>query len=233
MKNPWEKFIEDFDEKNLILEEEKAVIDKFNQNVNETYKIHTEIMPAPFMGNVKTAPILLLVLNPGYDEKEEENGFYKDCKHFWKSEIQHIQSIPELPLFCLDEKYISYSDYWAKKLKPLTLITSKEKVAKNICKIQFFPYHSKKFKSITKKILVENGFDKYLPSQQYNFELVKKAMERNSIIIILRSKKMWFEAIPELEKYENLHVTKSYLNTILSENNLLEAFPKIVNILNK
>jgi hypothetical protein len=233
MKNPWIEFVENLDETNLVLKEDKAVIDTFNQSANDTFKVHTEIMPAPFMGNVQSAPILLLLLNPGYDEKEEIKGYYKKYKPFWKNEIQHIRSIPELPLFCLDEKYIEYSDYWNNKLKPLTLKKNKEKVAKNICKIQFFPYHSQKFKSISKKIFVKDGTDNYLKSQKYNFYLVEKAMERNALIIILRSRKMWFEAIPKLEKYENLYFTNSYLNTILSENNLGETFPKIINILNK
>lgn len=233
MKNPWIEFVKNLDETNLVLKEDKAVIDKFNRSANETFKVHTEIMPAPFMGNVQSAPILLLLLNPGYDDKEEIKGFYKKYKPFWKNEIQHTQSIPELPLFCLDDKYIEYSDYWNNKLKPLTIISSKEKVAENICKIQFFPYHSKKFKPISKKIYATEGIDNYLKSQKYNFYLVKKAMERKAIIIILRSKKMWFEAIPKLEKYENLYFTNSYLNTILSENNLSKTFPKIVNILNK
>ena len=53
-------------------------------------------------------------------------------------------------------------------------------------------------------------------------------MSRNAIIIITRSKKIWFKAIPELEKYQNLYFTNSYLNTIISENNLPKAFPKIL-----
>jgi hypothetical protein len=232
MENPWIEIVGNLDETNFVLKEDKAVIDKFNQSANETFKVHTEIMPAPFMGNVHNAPIMLLLLNPGYDENEEINGYYKEYKPFWKNEIQHIQSIPELPLFCLDEKYIEYSNYWSNKLKPLTLITSKEMVAKKICKVQFFPYHSQKFKSISKKILIKEGIDNYLKSQKYNFYLVEKAMERNAVIIILRSRKMWFEAIPKLEKYENLYFTNSYLNTILSKNNLSETFPKIINILN-
>ena len=233
MKNPWIEFVEKLDDANLVIKEEQVVIEKFNQNATDTFKVHSEIMPAPFMGNVQTAPIVLLMLNPGYDQEEELKGYYKEYKSFWKNEIQHIQSIPELPLFCLDEQYINYSNYWGKKLKPLTSITSKEKVAKNICKIQFFPYHSKKFKAISKKILDKEGFENYLPSQKYNFHLVNEAMRRNAIIIILRSRIMWFKAIPELKEYKNLHFTNSYLNTILSEGNLSETFPKIVNILNK
>ena len=77
MKNPWIEFVENLDETNLILKEDKAIIDEFNQSANETFKVHTEIMPAPFMGNVQSAPILLLLLNPGYDEKEQIKGYYK------------------------------------------------------------------------------------------------------------------------------------------------------------
>ena len=231
MKNPWLEFVNELNEKNLVLKEEQVIIEKFNQKAAEQFKIRLEIMPAPFMGNVQTSPIVLLMLNPGYDKEEELKGYYKEYMPYWKNEIQHIQSIPELPLFCLDEQYITYSNYWEKKLKPLTSISSREKVAKSISKIQFFPYHSQKFKAISKKILNQEGYDDYLPSQKYNFHLVKEAMKRDSIIIILRSRKMWFEAIPELKEYKNLHFTKSYLNTILSENNLSVTFPKIVNVL--
>ena len=128
----------------------------------------------------------------------------------------------------MDEQYSKSSDYWVKKLKPLTSISTNEKVAKNICTIQFFPYHTQKYKSIHKILFKEKDFDNYLPSQKYNFQLVKDAISRNAIIIIARSKKIWFEAIPELENYENLHFTNSYLNTIMSENNLPSAFPEIL-----
>jgi len=234
MKNPWLNFVKNLDDKNLVLDEEKIVIEKFNRKAKENFKIHTEIMPAPFMGNVKSAPIVLLTLNPGYDKNEEFGEFgnyYEVYKPFWKNEIQHIKSIPELPLFCLDEEYIRFSNYWNTKLKPLILISSKQKVAKNICKIQFFPYHSQKFKNISKVILREEGFD-FLTSQKYNFNLVKQAMERNAVIIILRSKKLWLDAIPELNDYKNLRFTNNYRNTIISEGNLPKSFTEIGNILN-
>ena len=153
MKNPWLEFVNELNEKNLVLKEEQVIIEKFNQKAAEQFKIRLEIMPAPFMGNVQTSPIVLLMLNPGYDKEEVSNDYYKEYTPYWKNEIQHISSIPELPLFCLDEKYITYSNYWAKKLKPLTSISSREKVAKSISLIQFFPYHSKKFNAISKKIL--------------------------------------------------------------------------------
>ena len=233
MENPWKKLIEEINEegfnKNYVLKEEQSIVEKFNQkNNNDLFKIHTEIMPAPFMGDVDKAPVVILMLNPGYTKEEDRVGYYNKYKDWWKMEIQHIHKFPDLPLFCLDEEYAKSSDYWIKKLKPLTSVSSNEKVARTICKIQFFPYHTEKYKNIYSNLLTEEGFGDYLPSQKYNFQLVMNAMNRNAIIIITRSKKMWFKAIPELEKYENLYLTNSYLNTIISENNLPKAFPKIL-----
>lgn len=230
MKNPWLEFVTNLDDNNLVLKQDREIIEKFNNQTNETYKVHTDIMPAPFMGNVLESPIVLLTLNPGYDEKEDERNYYKDYKSYWINEIQHLHSVSELPLFCLDEKYIESSDYWLKKFMPLISFTSKEKVANNISIIQFFPYHTKKYKNIPKRLLDGN-----LESQNYNFQLVRQAIERKAIIIILRGRKYWFQsdAVPELEKYQNTHFTNSYLNTILSEKNLGGTFKEMVEILNR
>lgn len=237
--NPWLKLIEEINNPNFdnnhVLRQEQSIVEEFNEKINnDLYKIHTQIMPSPFMGDVYNASVVILMLNPGYDPKEDiisdEDGlnYYNRYKDWWKKEIQHIHTKPNLPFFALDEQYSKSSDYWVKKLKPLTSISTNEKVARDICTIQFFSYHSQKYKSIHKKLIKEAGFDNYLPSQKYNFQLVKDAISRNAIIIIARSKKIWFEAIPELAKYENLHFTNSYLNTIISKNNLPSAFPKIL-----
>ena len=82
MENPWLEFVKNLDDNNLVLEQEKEIIEKFNNSTNETYKVHTEIMPAPFMGNVLTSPIVLLTLNPGYDEKEEEKNYIRKERYY-------------------------------------------------------------------------------------------------------------------------------------------------------
>ena len=229
LHNPWAKMANDENRNSFILKEEKAIIEKFNNRVIEKFKIHTDIFPAPFMGNVFTAPVMILVLNPGYDKDERECGYYEKYQDWWLEQIQHITPQPEFPLFCLDDEYITFSDYWDNKLKPLINIVGKKKVSENICKVQLFPYHSKNFKPLFKKLLKEENFQNYLPSQLYSFELVKKAMKRNAIIIIPRSRNHWFEAIPELKDYENKYFTNSYGNIILSKDNLDEnAFENII-----
>ena len=226
MKNPWTEFQSNPKQDYLVLEADKVVVDRFNEKAIEKFRIHTEIMPAPFMGNVFEAEVLLLLLNPGFDEEEEEKDYYNQYRHYWENEIQHIHSIPSLPLFCLEDSYIKFSNYWKKKLNYLIQATSKEKVAQNIALVQFFPYHTKKYNDVPKRI-----FSGYLESQKYNFDLVRKAIERKATIILLRGKRQWFEAVDGLEKYENLYFTNSPLNTTLTKKNL-KSFDDIVEKLN-
>ncbi|MFW6450408.1 MAG: hypothetical protein ACOCZ6_05120, partial [Nanoarchaeota archaeon] len=113
--------------------------------------------------------------------------------------------------------------YWSDKLK---FFLSSEKDYLNLSKIisciEYFPYHSKNYKP-QKNILY---------SQKYNFYLVRNAIKRNAIIILMRGKKEWLNAVPELKKYNNLFYTKSPQNVILSPNNLYgDSFYKIKEII--
>lgn len=135
IENPWLTLAADRSRKDYILKEEQSIISKFNAKVGEEYKIHTSIFPAPFMGNVHTAPVIILVLNPGYDEKEEEIGYYRNYEFWWLKQIQHISPVEDLPLFYLDDEYIKQSPYWMQKLQPLIDRVGREIVARNVGKI--------------------------------------------------------------------------------------------------
>jgi len=77
MKNPWKKLPK---QNNFyVLEEDAEIINQFNEyiknyKVDEKYRIHTEIMPAPFMGDILNSKIVILTLNPGFDNTENRNG---------------------------------------------------------------------------------------------------------------------------------------------------------------
>lgn len=226
MKNPWTEFLDNSKQDYLILNDDRLVVDQFNEKAKEEHRIHTEIMPAPFMGNVLDSPVLLLLLNPGFDEEEERKDYYNHYRPYWEKEIQHEHSVPDLPLFCLEDKYTQFSDYWKRRLRFLIEATSKEKVAQNIALVQFFPYHTKKYKDISKRISSD-----YLTSQKYNFYLVEKAIKRDATIIMLRGKKQWFEAIPSLMNYKNVFFTNSNRNTYLSKGNM-KNFDEIIKKIN-
>ncbi len=230
LKNPWLEMANNTARENFVIKEEQAIISKFNERVKDEYKIHSSIFSAPFMGNVESATVIILMLNPGYDKDEDVDGtnYYKKYENWWMQQIQHILPYPELPLFCLEKEYITNSSYWEEKLQPVIEIAGRKTVAKNIAKIQYFPYHSRKFKALHKSLLKEENIN-YLPTQEYNFQLVRNAMKRDAMIVIPRSSKYWYAAIPELVFYQNKYFTNSYGNIIFSEKNLsISTFDKLI-----
>lgn len=236
MENPWKNH--DFNSDGNILKADLNIINEFNKlqsslgdSKNEYYRIHEELFPAPFMGDVFNAKIILLMLNPGYEENEASKNYYSKYRDAW---IKHITSQPDSrpPLFCFEKEYIKDSDYWYKKLIHLTPkhLSDDQKfdiIKHNVAVIQYMPYHSLKFKNIPKKFYKKEV--KYLISQEYNFYIVNKAIERNALILVLRGKKLWEEAIPLLDKkHGHVGYTNSPQNITLTEKNLGEFYPEVM-----
>jgi len=83
-----------------------------------------------------------------------------------------------------------------------------------------FPYHSKKYRSLRRM----------LPSQYYSFDLVRRAIKRRVLIVLMRSRARWLSAIPELSGY-GYYELSSPQNGALTPRNLSEGFDRIVEIL--
>lgn len=233
--NPWYSLVEDYKKSNsnldsFILKSEQEIIKKFNANQkDEKYLIKEKIRPCPYKGDIHNAPIIILGLNPGYS-KQESQEFYtnKDFDLWTMNNLVHHYTPEYKPFFALEQEFITFSKYWYEKLKSLIDIFGQDLVADSCCLVEYFPYHSEKFKSINKSI-----YPDYLPSQKYTFELVKQAMERNAIILITRSKNLWCEAVEGLEHYPNTFIGNSYLNPVVSPNNYPKDFDKIVSAIEK
>ena len=83
----------------------------------------------------------------------------------------------------------------------------------NIFVIEYFPYHS------------AGGFvfPKYLPSYGYSNFLVKKAIEEEKLIIIMRKEELWYERIDGLKGYANKLLLRNHQRVWLSPGNLCRA----------
>lgn len=175
--------------------------------------------------------MVLLSLNPGYAPKEDE-------KHQLTSKFMGIcrkslahKKIP-YPFYFLDPKLEGEKSgpghrWWKRKLNSLIqhLNLNEDEallwLSRNLFCIEYFPYRSRNYHHMKEP----------LDSQKYNFELARSAMRRRAHIILTRSKRHWFEAVPELESYTNLHILKNPRNPTISQGNLPEAFLKIVSVL--
>ena len=245
-ENPWEslsskpnnngEYILGIDEK--IIKELEKQLDK-----QEKYKLHLKLLPEPFIGD-PDAPVYLLNLNPGFDKndliKDMKRKEYIDCIR----ENHKMQKSREYPFYFLNPKLAGTggSQWWKEgrqikrkdgkkgkippRLGQLLIKYDAKFLSKNIFCVEYFPYHSK---SYSKKMKVK--------SQDYNIDLIKKAIKDKKIFIIMRKEKELYLLIPELEKHRAngmVFSCSSKSNPCITEKNIgSDGFKKITNILNK
>ena len=126
------------------------------------------------------------------------------------------------PFYYLDPVLnYSGSKWWAKRLRPLIEATSLNDVTNNVFCIEYFGYHSSKF-----------GHERLkLTSMEYGFQLVRRAIERNALIVMMRAKKHWESAVPDLVTYNRVFGLRSSRNITISPKNCPEGFDQIVTVI--
>ncbi|HKD76960.1 MAG TPA: hypothetical protein VKB76_15750, partial [Ktedonobacterales bacterium] len=83
--------------------------------------------------------------------------------------------------------------------------------------IEYFPYHSAKF-----------HFNGRVPSQQFSFDLVNQAFKRDAIVIQMRSKRQWIEAVPALQNYQHYFTLNNPQNVTISMGNCPVGYQAII-----
>ena len=148
----------------FILGDEKRAVDEFNFRVEEIYSIRPELIPEPYLGD-PNAPVVLLNKNPGFDAREIP--FHTTDEAFISASRANLLHQPlEYPFYLLDPtlKGSLGQKWWMKRLKAPVRVAGIQMVAKKLFCVEYFPYHSIRFKSM--------GI--ILQSQQYSFPLSGK-----------------------------------------------------------
>jgi hypothetical protein len=91
-----------------------------------------------------------------------------------------------------------------------------ETVARDILCVEFFPYHSHKHSQAPR-----------LPSQDYTLSLVQAAIDRDAVVVVLRSVRRWTEAVPALANYKRRFILQSAQNVTISLRNCPLGFEEI------
>jgi hypothetical protein len=198
-------------------------IKSFNDKVKENFKYKLDLLPEPYIGNLD-AKIIVLALNPGFNE----NDIYYHSKETFKliHQINITQDNTEFPFYYLNPilKEMPGSVWWHNKLHWLIDKFEPKTISKSICCLQYTPYHSKEFK-YTKETL---------ETQKFTKKILESHMKRNSLIVLMRSRKIWTELCPALQEYKNVIKMKNPRNPTFSPVNLDEnAYDQILNIISK
>ena len=196
MRNPWDSLPR---RAPYLLRLDAPYIRVHNQqkDLNEGHRIVLDEPPEPFLGPID-APIVVLQLNPGV-----ALGLKPRERHAVLTGLSDPQSITSHAL-------IEYRNtWWGRLIKSHTRDTPLGRIATRIQSIEYFPYRSTSF-----------GFGHLrVPSQEFGFQLARKALQRRAEIVITRGARFWYGAVPELFENRQVHVVKNLRSASLSEAN--------------
>jgi hypothetical protein len=213
VRNPWLQLPE---RPPYVLADDQALVDVFNRNASVDHAIHVKHLPEPFLGR-PDAPLVVLGLNPGHNPLDYR--WHIEPEFVRRSRANLVHGKLEYPFYLLDPALQPPGNrWWTRKFRRLIEATDLESVARSVLCVEYFPYHSKRFGHRRLK----------LASQGYSYWLVEQAMERDAVIVMMRSKKLWFGAIPALASYARLHHTRSVQNPTISSRNLPAGFAEVV-----
>jgi hypothetical protein len=156
---------------------------------------------------------MILQLNPSYSSREfdgprDSERLQRDLDSLKDESHNHLG--------------VALKDgWWAPRLGQLVSDLGRDLLARSICSVEFFPYRSRHF---------AHGQVR-LPSQGYTFSLVRKALERDALLLVTRNFQLWVSAIPELHARRNEVVIelKNPRNSYFSERNMpTGAYGRIV-----
>jgi hypothetical protein len=189
---------------------------------NRKYRLRIDVPPAPFSG-LHSAPLVVLLANPLYDDRAQK---YYAQPNFRKRSLESVTTKGGIPFFTLTDEFRELQDgnkpdWWRQHTQKLAEeIGGYDELSKKLLAIDLHGYHSAKWTAPLYNY----------PSQEFNFHLVREAMEREAMILVARCQKNWFASIPELRDYENLIPRlNSPRNVSLTKDNMPEGdFGRIV-----
>ena len=213
-KNPW---LDLPSKPPYVLADDKEQVDEFNAQPRRDPKhvLQSDILPEAFVGS-KDAPVVLLSNNPGYGKKARHKRKPKFQARMRKN-LCHEKL--KYPFVHLDPKFPVMGVWWERKLKYLHCIFTREAIARSLLNVPYFPYPSNRFAHRRVEV----------PSQEYTFHLVREAMKRGAVIVLMRRRDIWLKKLPGLKKYRRAFAVKNTQNPTLNPGNLQEgAFEAIV-----
>lgn len=238
-QNVWESITEENGK--YFASSDKIFLNKIQENtkykmLDDDLKLDLSVIPLHFIGDIYNAKVLVLNLNPGIDEKYL--SFYNENKEYQEKIFNNL-TFKDTKFFEFDYYTENNEGYWS-RLSFLFSDKYSEKIVrnesgdntedldmyftKNIALVEFFPYHSKKFsgiKDIYKSTVKE--MKKYLPSQQFVFNIIRDRIEKENVIILFsRATTEWIKAIPEIKSYNKVYKCSNPLNPSFKLNHILK-----------
>jgi len=200
---------------------DRSSIDQYNHStLNGDVKVVVGSIPEPFIGNPQSAKVVLLSLNPGHSEHDAKAHSDADFRGAMMRNLRH--EAQECPFYGLNPKFAwtACGIWWRGHTRRLHEVgLSWEAISEGLLVVEWFPYHSKRSGLPVNPVCA---------SQYYSFHLAKE-MVASRIVLGMRSKKHWINAVPAVQ---NVPFLKNPQNPHISPANTgTELFDQIVQAL--
>ena len=183
----------------------------------------TDQMPVPFNG-ARDAAVVFLTLNPGGSSKPDVSAYYREqCR-------KRLTFETTVPFMTFDDEFAATpgAEYWHARMQRLIeavggrdVVRGKDIVRRNILVLQYFPYQSKTYKPLKAT----------LPSQHFGFELCRKAIRDQRLIVFLRNRTLWTKAVSELASVHAVELRNPRSPYVTPKNIPGDGFDRIVTAL--
>jgi len=187
-------------------------------------RLHLSLLPSPYCGDLRTADIVVLLLNPGLGLTD----YYSEtCMPQFRHQLQKMLAQDftgmEFPFVFLDPKYCWHGGFhwWEQKLRDVTTIIARKKfhgryldalrsMSKRLASLELIPYHSSSFNA--------HRLIKKLPSVRAAKQFVRRTLKEirdEKTIIVTRQVKSWELPgdTPNLIIYEGGHTRGASLGS--------------------
>jgi len=174
-----------------VLSSDRPFVEAFNKHADEAKRLDLDLLPEPFIGN-RSAPLVVLGLNPGWSEQNSENYSTPARPH---AILANLRDEPEGQVhYALTPEFAStpVGEWWRRCFRWIVLAGQPlEHLARSVLSVEFHGYHSRSFASMPIT----------LPSQWFGFSLVEQAITRGATVVMTRGRREWEVAVPELMSY--------------------------------
>ncbi len=226
-----------------VCEDDRPFIEAYNEKAkHEPTKFNLHVPAYPWYGNPLTAKVIVLSLNPGYDDKESTiariiQNLPQRLTEGYTEHLRKMLTFETAGFLPSDEKRdgISYRDlanlhqrwYWETRLKSAFESTELpfEIINERFAVVEYIGYSSMKKPG--------KMFNPLLPSQQYTKQLIQYILHNNkdTVFIVARSVNEWKQFLGSLweSNKERFIVSNAYLGQHFTEKSLeKDGFDKII-----
>jgi len=231
--NPWRMLSK---QPPYVLESDFGFVRQHNKLVSPKYSIQENSLPEPFIGNPKSAKLILLNLNPGHKDRVKADHGRPEIKEAIFRNL--LQEHSEYPFYAFNPAFgktaefeqTGVAEWWRKRTRRLQEATglADPTFAKKIFVIEWFPYPSENWFYTAKKFAETRK--PLCPSQNHSFQLARAFLSDQRVIDLgMRSKDYW---VAVDKRFERVTFLNSHRNTCITPGNMEPGlFDKIVRLM--